>query len=110
MPKLKKTKVEKIILPSFESEPESDRAWVELETPAHMTDFEDVDQNQPQVRQTATMLCNKIKSWNLTDDSDQPLPINPDNVLALDAIDFGYLVMRLGLNKLQQLSQEKKTS
>lgn len=110
MPRLRPTRIEKITLPSYEDLPEAERAYVELQIPAHMTDFEDVNQDEPQIRQTASVIAKKIKSWNLTDEQDQPLPVNTDTVVALDAVDFATLSIALGLHKISQLSTQKKTS
>lgn len=108
MPELKKKEIVKVILPSFDD----GSAYVMIETPANMIDFEglSVTGNESQVRQSAMIVAMKIKEWNLTQDG-QPLEINVDNVLALDAADFGTLTITLGLDKvMSNLTRAKKNS
>lgn len=109
MPQLRQKHVVKVTLPSFADE--KDPAIVEIETPATMGDFEDLqlEGNESQLRQSAMVLTKKIKAWNLTDDKGKTIEINVDNVLLMDAVDFGTLTITLGLDKLvQQLSLAKK--
>lgn len=106
MPKLRKKEIVEVKLPSFED----GSAVVKIELPATIRDFEDVDQTQPQVLQTASIIAKKVKEWNLEGDDDKPLPITADNIAELEAVDFGFLSMTLGLNKLTTLTPIKKNS
>lgn len=109
MPQLRQKQITKVTLPSFEDS--TDPAIVELETPAMMGDFEqlELEGNESQARQSAMVIALKIKSWNLTDENNEPLPVTPDNILKLDAIDFATLTITLGLDKIMtRLSAAKK--
>lgn len=106
MPQLKKTQVKKVTLPSFEA----GDAWVEIEAPARMPDFENMEASDSKIRQTASIIALKIKAWNLTDENDVDLPINTDSVLMLSPVDFAELSMALELNKMGEFSSAKKNN
>lgn len=111
MPQLRQKQIIRVELPSYENE--QDKAYVELETPLQMSDYENLELvgNESQTRQSAMVVATKIKSWNLTDAEGKTLEVNADNVLALDAADFGTLTIELGLDKImQRLSRAKKKS
>lgn len=106
MPKLHTSKIEKIYLPSFEN----NEAVLEVETPVTIKDFEDMDQSLPQTTQTASIMAKKIKKWNLVSENDEELPITADIIVQLDAIDFAYISMALGLDKMSRLTPLKKNT
>lgn len=110
MPQLRKTEVKRFYLPSFEDLPQDEQAYIDLETPMKMSEFDDVDTTLPQVEQTASIIMKKIKAWNLTDENDQPLEINIKNVTDLDPSDFAFLSVQLGLHRMMRLTAQKKTA
>lgn len=110
MPQLRKAEVKRVFLPTFEDESEENKAWVDVQTPVQMSDFDDVDQADSQIMQSASVLAKKIKAWNLNDEAGNVLPISAMNIASLDAIDFASLTMALGLNKLTKLTAQKKIS
>lgn len=110
MPKLRQKVVEKVYLPSFDAFPEEDKAFVMLEVPATMEDFQALDDRMAQVMQSATVVANKIKEWNLCDENDQVMEVNAENVAKLEAIDFVTLTMALGLDKIMRLTTQKKSN
>jgi hypothetical protein len=106
MPRLHTAKVEKIFLPSFEN----NEAVLEVETPVTIQDFEDMDQSLPQTTQTASVMAKKIKKWNLVAEDDTELPITAEIIVQLDAVDFAYISMALGLDKMSKLTPLKKNT
>lgn len=108
MPQLKKQTIERVILPTYKDE--KDQAWVEIETPAKMADFEGMDVNTSPLRQSAQVITAKIKNWNFADADGKKLEITIDNVLLLDPVDFAHLSMTLGLDRISRLTPPKKNS
>jgi hypothetical protein len=109
MPQLRKSKIEKVYLPSFEDEvKEENRIWIKIETPIKLTDFDGIDPGYSQIMQSAYIITSKIKDWNIEDEKGK-LPITAENVAQLEAIDFTFLSITLGLDKIMKLTTQKKS-
>ena len=108
MPQLRKAEEKQVILPSFEDLPENEQAWVKVKTRVQMSDFAQVDRTKGEVMATAQVMASKIIDWNLEGEDGQKLPITAENVALLEAVDFGYISLVLGLDKLSRLNAEKK--
>lgn len=110
MPKLRKTQTRKVYLPTFaEEKKEEDRVWLKIETPVRPVDFDSVDTSQSQIMQTANVMSKKIKEWNLIGEDDKPLAITPENIASLEAVDFTFISVELGLDKIVRLATQKKS-
>ena len=111
MPKLRETGIKKVYLPTYEDEPnEADRAWVEIEFPLRPSDFNKINVSGSEMMQSAAAVAIKVKNWNLTDNAGQPLPITPENIAQFDAVDFTFLTITLGLDKIVKMASQKKSN
>lgn len=111
MPVLQKeSKLERFYLPSTESLPEEDKAFVDMEVGKLTTaDIMNIDPKAPEVQIGVMMLASRIKGWNFTDEEGNELPITFDNVQKLDVEDFGFLAGKMPQDFKQITTAEKKT-
>lgn len=112
MPILKdQSKVERFYLPSTEKLPEEEKAFVDLDIgPVITGDVVGADLEAGEVKVGVQMLTDRIKGWNYTNESGEPLEINFDNVKLLDMDDFVFLAQQLPTDKVEGLTApEKKT-
>lgn len=111
MPVLKdKSEIKRVYLPSTESLPEEQKAFVDMEVgPMTTADIVGLDTNAGEVEMGVRMLAARIKGWNFTDEAGNEIEINFDNVKKLDIEDFTFLAEKLPQNINTLSAAEKKT-
>ena len=113
MPQLKNfEKKEQIYLPSTKDEPNTeDRAWVVMDvSPVKTGDVAIYDDGMKRGEYQVMVVANRIKEWNYTDASGEPVPINFDTVTQLDTDDFKYLQTLIESEPATLSTDEKKSS
>jgi hypothetical protein len=104
-------KLEKIYLPSSKDAlTEEDRAWVVMDvSPQKAADLYSLEQDMSSGQIYLEMVANRIKEWNCTDQTGEPLPVTVDNVGLIGMEDFKFLQDRIPEGQSLN-SEEKKTS
>ena len=111
MPVLQKeSKLERFYLPSTESLPEEEKAFVDMEIGKLTTeDIVNIDPKAPEMEVGLMMLTARIKGWNFTDEKGEALPVTLETVKMLDIEDFGFLAQKIPQDFKTLDTAEKKT-
>jgi hypothetical protein len=92
MPKLGKITTKRLQLPSSQYAPnEEDRAYVVAVDRLLMGAIVDMAKIDNDTERIVMCLTEFITDWNYTDDDNQKLPISPENIRLLEAVDFNFL-------------------
>jgi len=76
-------------------------AEVEMYTSLLVGEIENFDSNAAPMTQALFMLPILIKSWNFTDENEQPLPINAENIKKLDVSALEEMTAVIEQNKFE---------
>lgn len=90
-------KLEKLYLPSSKDAPnEEDRVWVVMDvSPQKAADLYSLEQGMSSGQVYLEMVTNRIKEWNVTDRTGEPLLIAVNNVGLISMEDFKFLQDRI---------------
>jgi hypothetical protein len=106
----KKSKIERLYLPSTKHLPEDQQAFVDMETgPMTTGDIIDVDPKAGEVEIGVRMLVSRVKGWNFTNAEGSELEISFESLQLLDMEDFAFLAAKIPQNTEALTAQEKKT-
>lgn len=94
MPQLPAQKTTKVYLPSTDKPDidDSQKIWIEYAEQLKIGDLLSYDDTATELENGLRILSSLIKSWNLTDESDNTLPINPINIGLLPSTDLSLLL------------------
>lgn len=108
MPTLQEERLERVDLPAIPGAPESDGAWVVIDTSAlRAGDTSLLDNGITGGQYSLGMLSNRIKEWNFTDAAGAVLPITYENVYKLHVDHYELLASKIN-NPSGELSVDEK--
>lgn len=104
-------KLEKLYLPSTESLPEADRAYVVIDVaPLKTGDVLGFKDGMAELEMATTLLTERIKEWNYTTENGDSIPITSETVKLLHLDDFTFLQSKVMQSATNLSDTEKKTS
>jgi hypothetical protein len=90
--------------------PSNEEAKIILRDGLLAGDVGEVEKVQSSSEQSLLMLCKMIESWNFTDEENNPLPINVENIKKMSMDDVNHLLDQVSFvkNFLDQRGKQSK--